>query len=117
MDQTSHGVHHRLRPTSLVTVVLLGLLLVPVECSQMRGLHSIFVAPVAAAAAVGGAIPVRPLPEHHLAHHKDMTPVAASAATQLQQAPRDLPTPAKSVAVEHPPTVVLDGMRSTVGRF
>lgn len=120
-------MNRRTRPTRwipsssvLVVFVLLGMILVPVECDATSQLHSIFLAP----SAVRVVVTVSESPSHQplaAAHHGQENsasgdenlngqPPSTSEADRNQSssslAPGQ-PTPMKSTAVEHTPAVVL----------
>lgn len=111
------------RGSALVVLVLLGMILVPVECDAATQVHSIFLSPSAVRAYEQAADP--------LAHHSEHGGVDAKqdSATGTEQlidsAQTDAssasipaqPIPVKSTAVDHTPVVLLLDIGSQISRL
>jgi hypothetical protein len=105
----------------LAVPVLLGLLLVPVQCSKVPLIHSILVPPAAAM----NSTAVSPLDPHRSTHRSHHDAARTSSGEHHGRnppttSPRDhrsgsaetrqgIPTPAKSLVVEHTPSVLAAG--------
>jgi hypothetical protein len=120
------------RPTPVLALLALGLLLIPVQCA--KGLHSIFVA----ASSPAGAAAVEAHRRHaeHAAHDagsnsshkggtvdgstapvqpKPRTPLVPASSVRSAIPERSSPAPVRSAMADHPYTIALSRAVSTVG--
>ena len=96
------------RQTGTLALSVLGLVLVPVQCSL--GLHSIFVAAtVLAAASPAHDVRHQHADNHHAAHSSDSPdgPVTRAEQGRSSAPEQSTPSPLKSATVDHPYTVAL----------
>lgn len=96
------------RRTFTLALIVVGLLLVPVQCSL--GLHSIFVAATVFAAASPPHEPEHQhAANHHAAHASDGPdgPVTGFEHGRTSASEQSTPSPVKSATVDHPYTIAL----------
>lgn len=109
MLSLSHLAAHRGRQRFALVLLVLGLLLVPVQCSL--GLHSIFIASPS-------LIAVNPMPEsqhRHPADHHAPRASDASDGPRSSASEQRTPSPITSVIVDHMYTVALSRFVTSVG--
>lgn len=101
MLSVSRLAAHRGRQRFALVLLVLGLLLVPVQCSL--GLHSIFIA----SSSLVAAAPMPETPHRHPADHHALRASDAPDGPRSSAPEQRTPSPITPVIVDHPYTVAL----------
>ncbi len=116
----TRDIHRIPRGSALVVLVLLGMILVPVECDATTQMHSIFVAP-SAVQAIEANHDASAHHSHHVVDHGHDARASGDSSSHDKRLPKvesdpsysssnsnvGQPTPVTSTTLEHTPAVVL----------